>query len=204
LAVTKEAGVDYREHGHDRAPTVWDERALLLLGVLMMQSQHGYQINDFIDRTLCRVARLKKPTAYALLDRLATAGFITVHAEQAGNRPPRKVYAITPAGRELFHQLLRENLTAVDEPTSAGDIGLILINHLDRAVALACLRRRLARLDILLAEQQAPPHGHAISLDLAVDHLLTVRRADRDWLATTIARRERVVGPAAPAGLEQA
>lgn len=170
----------------------WDERALLLLGALMTQDQHGYHINEFIERALCRVVTMKKPTAYALLDRLATAGFVTVHSEQAGNRPPRKVYAISPAGRALFYELLRENLAATDEVTFAGDIGLMLLNYLDREEALVCLHQRLAKLDALLAERPAvPPHDNKLSLDLARDHLLTLRRADRDWLATTIARLER-------------
>jgi DNA-binding PadR family transcriptional regulator len=50
-----------------------DERALLLLGVLRVQSQHGYQINEFIERTLGRVTDMKKPTAYAILERLSAA-----------------------------------------------------------------------------------------------------------------------------------
>ena len=79
----------------------WDDRSLLLLGVLMGQDQHGYQINEFIERALCRVTTMKKPTAYALLERLAARGYISVHREQSGNRPPRKVYSITPAGQAL-------------------------------------------------------------------------------------------------------
>jgi DNA-binding PadR family transcriptional regulator len=79
--------------------TTWDERALLLLGVLMTQSQHGYQINDFIENRLCRIADMKKATAYAQLDRLHGGGMVDIEIEQVGNRPPRKVYTITDAGR---------------------------------------------------------------------------------------------------------
>ncbi|HET8628279.1 MAG TPA: PadR family transcriptional regulator, partial [Thermomicrobiales bacterium] len=83
----------------ERHDAGWDERALLLLGVLMTQSQHGYQINDFIERTLCNVTAMKKPTAYLILDRLAAAGHVSVRSEQQGNRPPRKVYTVTDSGR---------------------------------------------------------------------------------------------------------
>ena len=41
-----------------------DERALLLLGILRGQSQHGYQINEFIERNLftlwCRGERRRR------------------------------------------------------------------------------------------------------------------------------------------------
>lgn len=178
----------------------WDERALLLLGVLMDQSQHGYQVNDFIERRLARVYPMKKPTAYAVLDRLESAGAITVHAEQAGNRPPRKVYTLTEAGRALFQALLVENLRAFDEPSSGGDIGLIFLARLDPAVAIEALRDRLGRIDASLGDLALPTtgvHHEHLRLDLAFDRARVLREAERDWLRETIARLER--DPTAPA-----
>jgi DNA-binding PadR family transcriptional regulator len=169
----------------------WDDRALLLLGVLMNQSQHGYQINDFIERALCEVATMKKPTAYALLDRLASAGHISVHTEQEGNRPPRKVYSITDSGREVFTRLLRENLATFDAPTFAGDIGLMFLTYLPLPEAIAALKERLARIEALLdTTVRVPPHPN-LSIDLAFDHLTALRRADRDWLRDTIRELEK-------------
>lgn len=167
----------------------WDERALLLLGVLMGQDRHGYQINEFIERALCEVTTMKKPTAYALLDRLAAGDYIGVHREQSGNRPPRKVYSITPAGEALFTELLRENLAETSTVIEEGDIGLMLLNYLSREDAILSLQQRLAKLDALLATPvQVPQHGGRLSVDLALDHLLAIRRADRDWLVATIER----------------
>lgn len=171
--------------------SAWDDRTLLLLGVLMTQSQHGYQINDFIERALCEVATMKKPTAYALLDRLAGAGYISVRAEQEGNRPPRKVYSITDSGRALFGTLLRENLATFDAPTFAGDIGLMFLTYLPLPNAIAALHERLARIEALLdTTARVPPHAN-LSIDLALDHLTALRRADRDWLKATIADLEK-------------
>lgn len=169
----------------------WDDRALLLLGVLMGQDQHGYQINEFIERALCQVTTMKKPTAYALLDRLSAKGYISVHREQAGNRPPRKVYSITADGRTLFLELLRENLSSASVTTDEGDVGLMMLDYLDRESAIESLRLRLAKLDALLtAEPAIPPHGGNLSIDLAIDHLQAIRRADRAWLLATIDRLE--------------
>ena len=58
-----------------------DERTLLLLGMLRIESQHGYQLNEFIEHNLARVTDMKKPTAYALLDRLEQSGAITSRLE---------------------------------------------------------------------------------------------------------------------------
>lgn len=173
--------------GMERQREPWDARALLLLGVLTVRRQHGYQINDFIER--CRVAELKKPTAYALLDRLVAAGHISVQTEQEGNRPVRKVYTRTPTGQALFDELLRENLRTPDGGTGAGDIGLMFLDYLPRAEAVACLQQRRDRLDAVLAAlPTAPPHGGRLSVDLALDHQAALRRADRAWLAALLQR----------------
>lgn len=175
-----------------RSRQPWDERALLLLGALMVQSQHGYQLNDFIEQ--CRVAEMNKSTAYAILGRLADGGYVSVHVEQVGRRPQRSVYTITDPGKELFHQLLSDNLESVQSITFPGDIGLMLLDYLPRPEAIGYLKRQLAERDAELASfpQQLPPdHAGHLSLELALDHLLTMRRANRDWLARAIERLEQ-------------
>jgi DNA-binding PadR family transcriptional regulator len=72
-----------------------DENELLILGLLCEQSQHGYQINEFIEQNLSRLTTMKRPTAYATLDRLHRQGFVSVRTEQPSKRAPRKVYAIS-------------------------------------------------------------------------------------------------------------
>lgn len=161
---------------------------MLLLGVLMMENQHGYQINDFIENRLCSVISMKKPTAYALLDKLATISAIQVQIEQEGSRPPRKVYEITDTGRELFIELLRINLATSNLPQYSGDIGLMFMNYLEPAEILSHLRDRLEGIEQLLAnEPDVPSHGPLLRLDLALDHTRTMREAERDWLVSTIA-----------------
>lgn len=168
-----------------------DERALLLLGMLKAQSQHTYQINEFIERNLARVTDMKKPTAYAILDRLCQAGCVSVRTEQERNRPPRKVYAITPEGERTFAELLRRTLAEPDRHATAGDVSLMFVDELPRAEALALLQRRLACLSEQIAVYAAAPqHEHGLGVDLALARQLTLLRADEAWLAETIARLE--------------
>lgn len=154
----------------------------------MMENQHGYQINDFIENRLCIVITMKKPTAYALLDRLAKIEAVDVHVEQEGSRPPRKVYAITDRGRELFMALLHRNLAESDIPRYAGDIGLMFMNYLPTEEVISHLQERLRHLDEELATQiEVPSHGPNLRLDLAFDHTRAMREAERDWLDRAIA-----------------
>ena len=86
------------------------ERELLLLGLLRSQEMHGYQLHEAIDSHLGMGVQLTKPTAYRLLSNMAEDGWVTYREEQEGNRPPRRVYAITAQGEVAFQRLLRENL----------------------------------------------------------------------------------------------
>lgn len=166
-----------------------DERALLLLGLLKAQRQHGYQLNEFIEKNLSRVTDMKKATAYAVLDRLKAAGMIAETLEQEGNRPPRKVYAITEEGETTFERLLAETLSVADRLVLAGDIGLMFLDHLPREQAVSCLQERLTALEERLAtHEQTPQHGHGIGVDLAVEHVQVLMRADRDWLRGVLER----------------
>jgi DNA-binding PadR family transcriptional regulator len=166
-----------------------DERELLLLGILNVQSQHGYQINEFIERNLSRVTDMKKPTAYALLERLSQAGFVEVRSEQEGKRPPRKVYSITPAGERVFIRLLRENLARAERMTFAGDVGLMFLDHLPREEVLDLLDQRLTHLrEQISTYEQAPRHEHGLGVDLALEHNLVLLRAEQVWLTATIQR----------------
>lgn len=166
-----------------------DERALLLLGILMAQSQHGYQINEFIDKNLSRVTDMKKSTAYATLDRLCEAGYVEMHQEQEGNRPLRKVYAITPTGMEHFLALLRTNLAKVDPLNFASDIGMMFLDHLPCEESLSLLEERLRHLESeIRLYESAPRHGFGLGVDFAMEHHLVHRKADYQWLQSVIER----------------
>lgn len=164
-----------------------DERELLVLGLLMTQSQHGYQINEFIERNLGQVSDMKKATAYSILKRLDQAGYVDVSVEQEGNRPPRQIYSITESGEARFYELLRNILSSVENVTPYGDIGLMFIDHLPPAEALALLEVRLERTSRLLAMFSAvPQHGHGKGVDLSIRHRIALLQCDRDWLLQTI------------------
>ena len=169
-----------------------DDRALLLLGILRTQSLHGYQLNDFIGKNLSRVIEMKKATAYAILDRLHESGYILVHLEQKGNRPPRQVYTITPKGEEHFLALLRDNLSKADRTSFAGDIGLMFFDQLSKEETVNLLKHRLSELQVDLAmyEQAAKNGMHTPGITLAIEHTLALLQADHDWLSKLIGRFE--------------
>jgi DNA-binding PadR family transcriptional regulator len=168
-----------------------DHNALLLLGLLRTQSQHGYLLFDFIERNLSRITNLKKPTAYAMLDRFYKDGLVDVRVEQEGNRPPRKVFELTASGQLRFLELLRETLSGVAVQSTAGDVGLMFLDQLPPADQRACLEKRLESLrERISTLERVPDHAHSSSVNHAIEHQLTLLRADRDWHERLIAQLE--------------
>ncbi|MFD0619091.1 PadR family transcriptional regulator [Paenibacillus sp. GCM10027629] len=165
-----------------------DERTLLILGLLKSQSQHGYQINDFIERNLGRVSDMKKATAYSLLKKLNESGLIEATTEQDGNRPAKQVYSITPAGEEKFYKLLRMSLVQVNDYLPHGDIGICFMDQLPKDEVIGNLNERLAKTEELLASYEAvPPHvEHLHGVNLTIRHRIALFRCDIEWMKQTI------------------
>jgi len=163
------------------------ERELLILGLLKAQSQHGYQINEFIEKNLGRVSNMKKATAYAILKRLENEGYAESSPGQEGNRPTKHVYSITEKGEMRFEKLLREVLSSADDTIPAEEIGIMFIDHLSARDALACLEARLKKIERMIDEYRNVPKHNGLGVDLAISRRIRMFEANRDWLKETIA-----------------
>lgn len=163
------------------------ERELLLLGLLRSQEMHGYQLHEVIDGHFGVGIQLSKPTAYRLLTNMAEDGWVIHREEQEGNRPPRRVYAITAQGEVAFQQLLRENLASYQPSEFTCQIGLAFLDELSATEALPLLYRRRIGIDELLKSTRAHCE-HPGSLQLILEHQAHLLAAELDWLNTVIAR----------------
>jgi DNA-binding PadR family transcriptional regulator len=124
-----------------------------LLGFLIAQPQHGYELHQVFSRDLGQVWRVGLSQLYAQLKQMEEAGLVAAQTEPQPSRPPRKVYHITPAGREAF-------LDWVHRPTP--QLRNIRLEFLARLYFFR--RLDLPGLDQLVAEQQALYHGRVESL----------------------------------------
>lgn len=80
----------------------------ILLGLLMVQPRHGYELYQELNRELGRVWELGLSKLYAQLKQLEDAGLVEAQTELQPSRPPRKVYHLTPEGRALFLEWVRQ------------------------------------------------------------------------------------------------
>src|SRR5262249_30084939 len=107
-----------------------DPRELLVLGLLRRAGVHGYRLTDFLEKQLAFLVDPKKPTAYALLERLRRRGDVALALERPGNRPERRVYSVTPAGEARFQAMLRASLGAHAPARHPDEVGLYFLDAL--------------------------------------------------------------------------
>ncbi|WP_216322172.1 PadR family transcriptional regulator [Deinococcus aestuarii] len=173
------------------SPPPDDERTLLLLGLLTAQDRHGYEINDFIERTLHHVIHLKKATAYQLLERLEGHGLVESRVEQHGQRPNRRVYRLTEAGRARFGEMLRSQLAREEALILTGNVPVMFAENLTPQETLDALRRRLAGVEARLRLYESYNLPCTVGVGLAMERIRLLTQADRDWLTRTIERLAR-------------
>lgn len=82
-----------------------------ILGLLMRYGpQHGYNIKQLVSDGIADFAKIKLPTIYYHLEKLAGNGYIDSNIEKDGNRPERIVYSINDSGIKYFNSLLKKVL----------------------------------------------------------------------------------------------
>ena len=74
-----------------------------ILGLLNRQKMTGYDISRACDTSLFEFWNAKHSQIYPELKSLTEAGLVEYEIEIAGNVLQKKLYSITPAGREAFH-----------------------------------------------------------------------------------------------------
>ncbi|MCF7920525.1 MAG: helix-turn-helix transcriptional regulator [Candidatus Cloacimonetes bacterium] len=82
---------------------------LVVLGFLMREPMHGYQIAEFFEkRGLEFWIKIKMPSVYKALTRLEESGHLVGKVEVDECNRARKVYSITDSGKIYFQELLDE------------------------------------------------------------------------------------------------
>jgi DNA-binding PadR family transcriptional regulator len=73
-----------------------------LLGLIAEEPMHGYRLKEVFDERVGPLWGLTTAQIYQALNTLERRGLLTSRGERVGNRPERRIYAVTDAGsREL-------------------------------------------------------------------------------------------------------
>ncbi|HEX5462957.1 MAG TPA: PadR family transcriptional regulator [Steroidobacteraceae bacterium] len=182
---------------------------LLILGVLHRGDFHPYEIKRRLENAMveCYID-VDVGTLYYAIRQLEKEGLISaVSRERVARGGMRTVYRISAQGKSEFRELLHGQFEE-EGPVSHTLYGALLFLHLcDLATVEVLVRRRIARLDELIAKLGPIRKQLAPVISTGGEHLLRhidkQRRLDRDWLKGLLADIEarRVHDVADPARL---
>lgn len=162
---------------------------MAILGLTAQQPLYGYQIEQLIEqRGMREWSEIGFSSIYYILNKLEAAGLLVSEKQSGGDRPARKVYQLTPAGRAELAAAVHERLTKPRPRSGDFDLALANLPALPPAEALAALQNYRAalagRLQRVSAKQQAdrsdnglPPHVEGL-----FERSLVLMRAELDWL----------------------
>jgi DNA-binding PadR family transcriptional regulator len=171
---------------HDEPLNGYELRVVreVLLALLARESSHGYQLRARLALALGPLARaLNDGQVYVTLGRLEKAGLLSSRRVGQTDRPDRKVYELTPAGRDQVEEWLRDaswrksapaefhlKLVAAAAAGLADPIGIVDQQRRDLLIALGQAQRAA------LAE----PNGSVAALLL--EGVVLRLQADLRWL----------------------
>jgi len=166
---------------------------LLILGALHRGDLHPYEIKRRLQASMVECyLDVDVGTLYYAIRQLEKDGAITsVAQERVARGGVRTIYRITPKGRAEFEKGFYRQFEE-DGPVSRTLYGAMLFLHCADPARLAdAIRRRIARLDELIAKLKPLHKEMAPSLSTGGEHLFRhierQRRLDRDWLAGLLA-----------------
>ena len=190
-------------------PTVASQD-LVLLGLLAKAPLHGYELKQLIEQGMHDIARIPAGTIYYTLKKLERRELITSSSERKGNRPERRVYAITDAGRQALTTLLSESLFADERPYYLFDIALFFHEQLEPGgleEAIAAKLGRIAAVRDRVASYEAEHPGRwPFHLEALRRKAYLLTEAFDAWyreLQETVERRNRRASTKRPPHTEQ-
>jgi DNA-binding PadR family transcriptional regulator len=157
----------------------------VVLALLAKEPSHGYELRSRIERALGPLAAgFNAGQMYVTLGRMEQAGLVRSAVEPAGaDRSERKVYDLTPSGRERLDEWLRD--VTWPRPDLA-DFHLKLVaaagSHLADPVSIVDAQRRelVRRLrDAQRAVLAEPPGSDTV---LLLEGIVLRTQADLSWL----------------------
>jgi len=162
-----------------------------ILGLLTQQPMSGYDIKRFLKGLSWLIGSPSSGSLYPVLRTLLQEELATVEVIPGIDRPPRKIYSTTDAGRRVLGDWM-DRPAVSNTPLRAFVMRLLLASSLPHAKLVAHLQQRrtqvAAHCDAL--KQAAAKLDGTVELGqrLAQDYGLALATAELAWLDATLER----------------
>jgi PadR family transcriptional regulator, regulatory protein AphA len=115
-----------------------------VLGLLALRPMHGYEMARYFDAdALGEVCPVDHGSLYTYLRNLEDRSFISHHETRVGQRPPRKVFHLTPAGAATVEGWLRSPVERMRAVRLEFLLKLYFLHHLDLGAELQLVRGQI-------------------------------------------------------------
>jgi DNA-binding PadR family transcriptional regulator len=168
---------------------------LYILGALADEGDmHGHQLRQLAEKEhIDEWTDISVGALYGALKRLHAEGLIDeVRVEREGAYPQRQVWAITKPGRIALGELRYDGLTQIITRADPFDLAVSRLDLTKVDEVPALLQNRLARLRLLLAQEELRNDsiaGYLTPLELMVmSHKTDRLRADITWHENLLSR----------------
>jgi len=184
-----------------------------LLGILSYGEMTGYEVKQFFDSSVQHFWNAELSQIYPTLKSLEENSFVTMHVEQQENRPNRKVYQVTDAGREEFLRWVREPLHASNmrDPflikiffgtqVPIEDVLILLRRHKEEQQMVLAFAETVLRDKIRESVEHTHSTRNGLYWTLTLEMAISYRRAYVDWCEKSMHLLEQAVlesGESAP------
>lgn len=127
-----------------------------ILGFLTYRSMSGYDLKKIFDTSVRHFWPADQSQIYRTLVRLSEKGLVEMEVMEQEDRPDRKVYHITQAGREQLHRWLTTPLP-MEESRSAPMIQVFFAGQLSDDEIIAMFERAAAHMRMALEQYDRIP-----------------------------------------------
>ena len=166
-----------------------------LLGLLWDAPRHGYELHRTFaaDQELGTICRLEQSQLYAFLKKLEHLGYLEGYLEPQEGRPPRRVFRLTEAGRQVLRRWLETPVPRPREVRLQFLLKLYFARQFGADLVLNLITRQIEVCQAFLKQMdgvQQPAHagaapGHKETIPFQ-DFRLTVHQARIRQIEATI------------------
>jgi DNA-binding PadR family transcriptional regulator len=176
-----------------------------LLGLLTYEPMTGYELKQFFDSSVQHFWNAELSQIYPTLKALEELGLVEKHVELQESRPNRKVYEITPAGRDEFVRWVRtpQPLADMRDPfmikvffgteVPVEDMLVLMRRQMEEHQKVLAFSETVLRARINDATKEHFSPRHALFWTLTLEMAAAYRRAYIDWCEKTMRLLEESV-----------
>jgi PadR family transcriptional regulator AphA len=165
-----------------------------ILGLLTQQSMSGYDMRRFLKSLSWLISSPSTGSLYPILRALLEEDLATVETIPGLDKPPKKIYTITGAGRQELRAWIEQPVVS-EVPLKAFVMRLLLVDNFSPAKLMAHLQQRRAHVaahtDALHRAAGMSREEENLGQSLAMGYGLTLATAELSWLDDTLGELPR-------------